>query len=131
MQYKYVALTVTTVGASMAALDSSCMTIGLPTVLKDLNATIFQRIWIITGYRLMLTVLLVILGRIADMHGRVRLYNMGRARVFIGAINFSAWCSVSCGARHHTSLLRGHGRQRAKKEDSDATQSSAALGKSP
>jgi len=91
MQYKYVALTVTTVGAFMAALDSSCMTIGLPTVLKDLNATIFHGIWIITGYRLMLTVLLVLLGRVADMYGRVRLYNMGFAVFTMGSV----FCSIS------------------------------------
>ena len=91
MQYKWVALTVTTVGAFMAALDSSCMTIGLPTVLVDLNANIFHGIWIITGYRLMLTVLLVLLGRIADMYGRVKLYNMGFVIFTVGSL----FCAIS------------------------------------
>ena len=91
MQYKWVALTVTTVGALMAALDSSCMTIGLPTVLEDLNANIFHGIWIITGYRLMLTILLVMLGRIADMYGRVKLYNIGFAVFTIGSL----FCAIS------------------------------------
>jgi hypothetical protein len=70
MDYKWTALTVTTVGAFMTALDSSCMTIGLPTVTVDLNATIFYGIRIITAYRLMLTIPLV---HVADMHDRVRL----------------------------------------------------------
>jgi EmrB/QacA subfamily drug resistance transporter len=91
MQYKWVALTVTTVGALMAALDSSCITIGLPTVLEDLNANIFHGIWIITGYRLMLTILLVMLGRIADMYGRVKLYNIGFAVFTLGSL----FCAVS------------------------------------
>ena len=91
MQYKWVALTVTTIGTFMAALDSSCMTIGLPTVLVDLNANIFHGIWIITGYRLMLTVLLVLLGRIADMYGRVRLYNTGFIVFTVGSL----FCAVS------------------------------------
>jgi MFS family permease len=67
MDYKWTALTVTTVGAFMAALDSSCMTIGLPSVLIDLDATIFHGIWVITGYRLMLTILLVLLGFIVAL----------------------------------------------------------------
>ena len=48
MGYKWTALTVMTIGEFMAALDSRCMTIGLPAVLVDLNATIFHGIWIIT-----------------------------------------------------------------------------------
>jgi EmrB/QacA subfamily drug resistance transporter len=91
MDYKWTALTVTTVGAFMAALDSSCMTIGLPSVLIDLNATIFHGIWVITGYRLMLTILLVLLGRVADMYGRVRLYNTGFAVFTVGSL----FCAIS------------------------------------
>ena len=77
MKYKWVALTVTTVGALMSSLDSTIVVIGLPTILSDLHATIVHGIWIITGYQLMMTVLLVLLGRLADIHGRVRLYNIG------------------------------------------------------
>jgi EmrB/QacA subfamily drug resistance transporter len=67
------------------------MTIGLPTVLEDLNANIFHGIWIITGYRLMLTILLVMLGRIADMYGRVKLYNIGFGIFTIGSL----FCAMS------------------------------------
>jgi EmrB/QacA subfamily drug resistance transporter len=107
MDYKWTALTVTTVGAFMAALDSSCMTIGLPTVLVDLNATIFHGIWIITGYRLMLTILLVLLGRAADMYGRVRLYNLGFAIFTIGSL----FCALSVSGEHliASRLLQGAG----------------------
>jgi len=91
MKYKWVALTVTTVGGFMASLDSSILTIGLPTVLGDLNANIFHGIWIITGYKLMLTILLVMLGRIADMYGRVKLYNIGFAVFTIGSL----FCAIS------------------------------------
>ena len=91
MKYKWVALTVTTVGGFMASLDSSILTIGLPTVLGDLNANIFHGIWIITGYKLMLTMLLVMLGRISDMYGRVKLYNIGFAVFTIGSL----FCAIS------------------------------------
>ncbi len=77
MKYKWVTLTVTTVGSLMSSLDSTIVVIGLPSILNDLHASIVHGIWIITGYQLMMTVLMVVLGRLADMHGRVRLYNIG------------------------------------------------------
>jgi EmrB/QacA subfamily drug resistance transporter len=43
-------------------------------------------IWIITGYTLMLTILLVLLGRLADLYGRVRLYNLGFAIFTVGSL---------------------------------------------
>ncbi len=86
LDYKWVALTVTTVGTFMASLDTSIVVIGLPTVLQDLHATIVHGIWIITGYRLMMTILLVLLGRLADIHGRVKLYNMGFAIFTVGSL---------------------------------------------
>lgn len=90
-EYKWVVLTVTTVGAFMAALDSSVLIVGLPTVLHELNATLVHGVWIMTGYRLATTILLVAIGRVADMLGRVRLYNLGFA-IFTVA---SALCGLS------------------------------------
>jgi EmrB/QacA subfamily drug resistance transporter len=86
MEYKWVVLSVTTVGSFMAALDSTIVTIGLPTILKDINASIVHGIWIITGYSLMMTILAVVLGRLADLYGRVRLYNLGFAIFTIGSL---------------------------------------------
>jgi len=76
MDYKWVALSVTTVGIFMSSLDMSIVVVGLPTILQDLHASIVHGIWIITGYTLMMTILAVILGRLADLYGRVRLYNL-------------------------------------------------------
>ena len=67
MDYKWVVLSVTTVGSFMASLDSTIVTIGLPTILKDINASIVHGIWIITGYSLMMTILAVVLGHLADI----------------------------------------------------------------
>ncbi len=86
LEYKWVALTVTTVGTFMASLDSTIVVIGLPTMLNGLHATIVHGIWIITGYQLMMTILLVLLGRLADIHGRVRLYNIGFAVFTVGSL---------------------------------------------
>ena len=86
MDYKWVALSVTSVGTFMAYLDSSIVVIGLPTILQDLHASIVHGIWIITGYTLMMTILLVLLGRLADLYGRVRLYNLGFAIFTVGSL---------------------------------------------
>lgn len=86
MDYKWVALSVTLVGSFMASLDSNIVVIGLPTILDQLHATIIHGIWIITGYSLMMTVLALILGRMADLFGRVRLYNLGFAVFTIGSL---------------------------------------------
>src|SRR5713101_6657541 len=95
MEYKWTVLTVTTVGIFMATLDSSIVVVGLPEVVSELNTTIVIGVWIITIYRLMIAILLVTLGRVADMHGRVRLYNLGFAIFTIGSLlsglSFSAY----------------------------------------
>ncbi len=76
----------TTIGAFMASVDSTIVIIALPTILQDLHASIIHGIWIITGYVLMITVLMVMLGRLADLYGRVRLYNLGFAVFTAGSL---------------------------------------------
>jgi len=70
----------------MATLDSSIVVVGLPQVVTDLKTNLVVGVWIITIYRLMITVLLVGIGRWADLHGRVRLYNMGFAVFTLGSL---------------------------------------------
>src|SRR5271157_5486807 len=91
MDYKWVVLSVTTVGLFMASLDTNIVVIGLPTILEGLHASIVHGIWIITGYSLMMTILAVLLGRLADLYGRVRLYNLGFAIFTVGSL----LCSLS------------------------------------
>lgn len=86
MKYKWVVLTVTTIAGFMSSLDSTIVVIGLPTILQDLHATIVHGIWIITGYQLMMTILLILFGRLADLHGRVKLYNIGFAVFTVGSL---------------------------------------------
>jgi EmrB/QacA subfamily drug resistance transporter len=86
IDYKWVALSVTTVGVFMANLDASIVVIGLPTILQSLHASIVDGIWIITGYRLMITILLVMFGRLADLYGRVKLYNLGFIIFTVGSL---------------------------------------------
>ena len=86
MDYKWVALSVTSVGSFMSALDGSIVVIGLPTVLQNLHANLVEGVWIITGYKLILTILLIMFGRLADLYGRVRLYNLGFVIFTIGSL---------------------------------------------
>src|SRR5208283_870494 len=91
MDYKWVALSVTTIGIFMANVDGSIVVIGLPTILQSLHASIVEGVWIITGYRLMITILMVMFGRLADLYGRVKLYNLGFVIFTIGSL----FCALS------------------------------------
>jgi EmrB/QacA subfamily drug resistance transporter len=86
IDYKWLALSITTIGVFISNLDSTIVVLGLPTILQDLHANIIHGIWIVTGYILMVTILLVIIGRLADLYGRVRLFILGFAIFTIGSL---------------------------------------------
>ena len=86
MDYKWTALSVTTLGMFIASVDTTIVVIALPTILQALNASLIHGIWIISSYVLMVTVLLVIVGRLADLYGRVKLYNIGFAVFTAGSL---------------------------------------------
>lgn len=84
--YKWIALSVTTVGSFMAALDSTVVILALPNMLQDLHSDLVRMTWIILSYLLVSTVLQLSFGRMADMFGRVRLYNLGFVIFTIGSV---------------------------------------------
>jgi EmrB/QacA subfamily drug resistance transporter len=90
-EYKWIVLSVTTIGALMAAIDSTIVILGLPEMMVQLHADLIQMIWVIMGYILVSTVFLLTFGRVADMLGRVRMYNLGFVIFTIG----SALCGFS------------------------------------
>jgi EmrB/QacA subfamily drug resistance transporter len=76
----------------MSSLDGNIVLIALPTIARDLPGTsLFDLLWILLGYQLVTATVLVNFGRLADMFGRVRLYNFGFALFTAG----SALCSFS------------------------------------
>jgi EmrB/QacA subfamily drug resistance transporter len=91
IEYKWIVLSVTTIGALMAAIDSTIVILGLPYMMVELHADLVSMIWVIMAYILISTVFLLTFGRIADMLGRVRMYNLGFAIFTIG----SALCGLS------------------------------------
>lgn len=84
--YKWVALSVTTLGSAMAAIDSSIVVLGLPSIMTSLRSDLVTMIWVLMGYILMSTVFLMLFGRLADMFGRVRMYNLGFAVFTLGSL---------------------------------------------
>jgi len=82
-RYRWVALANTTAAMFMAALDGSIVIIALPAIFRGIGldplapGSIFYLLWMIMGYRLVQAVLVVSLGRLGDMYGRVRIYNAG------------------------------------------------------
>jgi EmrB/QacA subfamily drug resistance transporter len=75
--YRWWVLSVTSVGALMASLTSGTLVIALPAILRDLHTDIFSLLWIVVGYTLVATVLVLNAGRVADMVGRARSYTLG------------------------------------------------------
>jgi EmrB/QacA subfamily drug resistance transporter len=86
VQYKWTALAVTMVGTIMGSLDQRIIVIGLPTIAKQLLAGPEELVWISQAYSLATTVSLLIIGRIGDMYGRVKLYNFGFIVFTLGSI---------------------------------------------
>lgn len=84
--YQWTALSVTTVGALLASIQGSALLIALPNILNELHATFFTIMWVLLGYLLVLTVLTPVVGRLADMWGRKRLYNSGFIVFSLGSL---------------------------------------------
>ncbi len=90
VEYKWVALSNTTLGILMASIDSTIVLIALPAIFRGINVnplTSFPYLlWILFGYMIVTATLLVSFGRISDIFGRVRLYNLGFAIFALGSI---------------------------------------------
>ncbi len=84
--YQWTALSVTTVGALLASIQGSALLIALPNILTELQATFFTIMWVLMGYLLITTVLTPVIGRLADIFGRKRLYNSGFIMFAIGSL---------------------------------------------
>ena len=92
VQEKWVALSNTTMGVLMAAINSSILLIALPSIFKgiDLNplsqGAFAYLLWILMGYMIVTAVILVTIGKLSDMFGRVKLFNVGFAIFTFGSI---------------------------------------------
>ena len=85
MEYKWKALSVTSIGALMAAVDSTVVLLALFPMAADLHSDFVTITWVIIAYLLVNTALVLSLGRLADMYGRKLLYNVGFAIFTFGS----------------------------------------------
>jgi MFS family permease len=90
LPYRWVALTNTTLGTLMATVNASIVIISLPAIFNGIHlnplapGNVGYLLWMLMGFMLVTAVLVVTLGRLGDIYGRVKIYNAGFA-VFAGA----------------------------------------------
>jgi len=97
-RYKWTALFVVTLGMLMATIDSSIVLIAMPAIFRGIGldplqpGNSFYLLWMILGFLVVTSVLVVSLGRLGDMYGRVRIYNAGFAIfTFFSALLSITW----------------------------------------
>ena len=82
-RYKWTALVNVTLGVLMATIDGSITLIAMPDIFRGIGldpllpGNSFYLLWMILGFLVVTSVLVVNFGRLGDLYGRVRLYNMG------------------------------------------------------
>ena len=105
LDYKWIALSNTTLGGLMAAINATSLIIALPAIFRGIHldpldpANFSYLLWVLMGYLLVTAVVVVTLGRVGDIFGRVRMYNLGFVIFTVGSIGLSAtWSTGAAGA---------------------------------
>jgi MFS family permease len=103
--YKWIALSNTTLGVLMATINQSIVLIALPAVFKGIGlnplgpGNTSYLLWMFMGFMVVTAVLVVSFGRLGDMFGRVRMYNMGFAVFSVASIFLTVtWMHGTAGA---------------------------------
>jgi len=91
MEGRDLALLVVVLGTLMSAVDTTIVILAIPTITQDLHADLYTIIWVIILYLLVIAVFTTQLGRMGDIYGRAKFYNLGFAVFTIG----SALCGAS------------------------------------
>jgi len=104
-RYKWIALSNTTLGMLMATVNSSIMLIALPDIFRGIGVNPLQPgnttllLWLLMGYLVVTAVLVVSFGRLGDMFGRVRMFNLGFAIFAVFSVLLSVtWMHGMAGA---------------------------------
>jgi MFS family permease len=90
--YKWIALSNTTLGILMATINGSIVLISLPAIFTGIKlnplepGNVSYLLWMLTGYILVTAVLVVSFGRLGDLYGRVKIYNLGFVVFTIAAV---------------------------------------------
>jgi EmrB/QacA subfamily drug resistance transporter len=86
IQYKWLALSATSLGTLLGVMTGTALLIALPNVAEGLKAPMIIIIWVLMSYMLATTVLVPSIGRVADMIGRKRLFVLGAAVFTIASL---------------------------------------------
>jgi MFS family permease len=104
-RYKWIALTNTTAGVLLVTIDSTIVIIAMPAIFRGIGldplepGNSFYLLWMMLGYLITTSVLVVSLGRLGDMFGRVRMYNLGFLIFAIASVMLSVdWLKGAAGA---------------------------------
>jgi MFS family permease len=104
-RYKWIALSNTTLGMLIATINQSIVLIAMPDIFRGIHlnplvpSNTSYLLWMMLGFMVVAAVLVVSLGRVGDMFGRVRMYNLGFAVFTVASILMSVtWMSGSGGA---------------------------------
>ena len=92
-RWQWAVLSVVLIGATMSALDITIVNIALPTIKKEFHTSLALVEWVSMAYMIVLALALPIVGRLADIFGRSRLYNIGFGIFVVG----SALCGLAPG----------------------------------
>jgi MFS family permease len=105
LDYKWVALSNTTLGMLIATINASILLIALPDIFRGIDVDPLKPgntsylLWLILGFLVVMAVLMVSLGRLGDIYGRVKMFNLGFAVFTLFSILLSVtWMHGSAGA---------------------------------
>ena len=105
--YKWIALSNCTLGVLLATLDASITLIAMPDIFRGIGldplvpSNSFYLLWMIFGFLIVTSVLIVSLGRLGDMYGRVRIYNLGFVIYTAASLILTVdWLSGQAGASY-------------------------------
>ncbi|HET9721301.1 MAG TPA: MFS transporter [Solirubrobacteraceae bacterium] len=103
--YKWIALSNTTLAVLLATLDGSITIIAMPDIFRGIrlnplqSGNSFYLLWMVLGYLIVSSVLIVSLGRLGDMFGRVRIYNLGYVVYTVASLLLTIdWMTGAAGA---------------------------------
>ncbi|MFL0284373.1 MFS transporter [Mycobacterium sp. SMC-21] len=94
-RYKWVVLANTTLGTLLATINASIVLISLPAIFRGIGlnplapSNVSYLLWMLMGYLVVTAVLVVPFGRLGDMYGRVRIYNLGFVIFTLAAVALS------------------------------------------
>src|SRR5208337_1017777 len=94
-----IVLGIVMLGTLMGALDSTIVLLAFPTINDSLHSNLATSLWIILAYLLVLAVATTQMGRIGDIYGRSKIFNLGFVIFTVG--------SALCGFSTHIYLLIG------------------------